>query len=351
MDQPKKNEERDFIQMGFFFLGLICIFFLYSFSSDGKIVSSTWRTSLHVNGSMQVKKGMHHAHRDELGKALHGASDKNNTVIIAMVNFAYVEGDKPMLDLFLDGFWVGEETRQLVDHLLIVAADNVSYERCKFLRLHCYNLQKVGVKNVGDEKLYMSNDFIQMMWRRTQFLGDVLKRGYSFVFTDTDVIWLRNPFQKFSFNKTTDLQISTDIFNGNELSQENSINTGFYMVRSNNKTIQLFDAWYAKKNESGGMKEQDVLQNLIHQGILRHLGMEVKFLDTLYFSGFCQDSRDIRVVKTVHANCCRSIKAKLADLSAVIHDWKRYKRDSWNQTKVSEFRWSPHVACQNSWRS
>lgn len=239
----------------------------------------------------------------------------------------------------------------MVDHLLIVAADNVSYERCKFLRLHCYNLQKVGVKNVGDEKLYMSNDFIQMMWRRTQFLGDVLKRGYSFVFTDTDVIWLRNPFQKFSFNKTTDLQISTDIFNGNELSQENSINTGFYMVRSNNKTIQLFDAWYAKKNESGGMKEQDVLQNLIHQGILRHLGMEVKFLDTLYFSGFCQDSRDIRVVKTVHANCCRSIKAKLADLSAVIHDWKRYKRDSWNQTKVSEFRWSPHVACQNSWRS
>ena len=33
------------------------------------------------------------------------------------------------------------------------------------------------------EKLYMSDDFIKMMWGRTLFLGDVLKRGYSFIFT------------------------------------------------------------------------------------------------------------------------------------------------------------------------
>ena len=120
--------------------------------------------------------------RDELDEALAKASTQDKTVIIAIINKAYVEGDKSMLDLFLDGFWLGDDTRTLTDHLLMVAVDQTSYERCKFLRLHCYKLETDGVE-FGGEKLYMSSDFIKMMWRRTLFLGDVLKRGYNFIFT------------------------------------------------------------------------------------------------------------------------------------------------------------------------
>lgn len=120
--------------------------------------------------------------RDELAEVLAETSTKNKTVIIAMVNKAYVEGDKSMLDIFLDGFWLGENTRNLVDHLLIVAADQTSYDRCIYLRLHCYKLKTDGVDFVG-EKLYMSEDFIKMMWRRTLFLSNVLKHGYNFIFT------------------------------------------------------------------------------------------------------------------------------------------------------------------------
>ncbi|KAJ4950102.1 hypothetical protein NE237_026934 [Protea cynaroides] len=43
-------------------------------------------------------------------------------------------------------------------------------------------LETEGV-NFGGEKLYMSQDFINMMWKRTQFVGEVLKRGYNFIFT------------------------------------------------------------------------------------------------------------------------------------------------------------------------
>lgn len=98
-----------------------------------------------------------------------------------MVNEAYVEGDKPMLDLFLDGFWLGEDTRALVNNLLLVAIDQMAFERCLFLRLHCYKLKTEN--DLAREKVYMSQDFINMMWRRTLFLGDVLERGYSFIFT------------------------------------------------------------------------------------------------------------------------------------------------------------------------
>ncbi|EEF51648.1 uncharacterized protein At1g28695 [Ricinus communis] len=288
------------------------------------------------------------SHRDALESGLAEASTANKTLIIAMVNKAYVEGDKPMLDMFLDSFWLGEDTRDLINHLLLVAVDQTAYERCKFLRLHCYKLETDGVAFDG-EKVYMSDDFIKMMWRRTLLLGDILKRGYNFIFTDTDVMWLRNPFPKLVLDGSVDFQISTDKFNRDEWSEANPINTGFYMIRSNNKTIELFDSWYARKDRSVGQKEQDVLDSMMRQGVFRNLGLRVRFLDTLYFSGFCQDSGDIRAVTTVHANCCRTISAKIADLTAVLRQWKSFKNSPpANETTYGML--NNHVACRDSWR-
>ncbi|KAK3403698.1 hypothetical protein EUGRSUZ_K00111 [Eucalyptus grandis] len=39
----------------------------------------------------------------------------------------------------------------------------MTFERCLFLRLHCYKLQTE--KDLAGEKVYMSQDFINMMWR------------------------------------------------------------------------------------------------------------------------------------------------------------------------------------------
>nr|KYP36980.1 Uncharacterized protein At1g28695 family [Cajanus cajan] len=274
----------------------------------------------------------------------------NKTVIIAIVNKAYAEQDvesyTTMLDIFLSSFWLGEGTRSLINHLLIVAVDRTSYDRCQFLRLNCYRLETDGVEFEG-EKIYMSQDFIKMMWRRTQFLLEVLKRGYNFVFTDTDVMWLRNPFTRLSKSETEDLQISTDIYLGDPWSEKHLINTGFYFVRSNNKTISLFETWYGQKDNAIGKKEQDVLLDLFRSGIIGELGIRVRYLDTLYFSGFCQDSKDFRAVTIVHANCCRSITAKVTDLKAVLRDWKQFKRLEPNS--IINPQWTEHFWCLQSW--
>ncbi|KAH7840206.1 hypothetical protein Vadar_014137 [Vaccinium darrowii] len=282
----------------------------------------------------------HHtsSYRDELEEVLAKTATEKKTLIIAVLNKAYVEGDKSMLDLFLDSFWLGENTQALRDHLLIVAVDQTSYERCRFLRLHCYKLETEGVDFAG-EQIFMSRDYLKMMWRRTEFLGDVLKRGYNFIFTDTDIMWLRNPFSKL--DNSFDLQISTDKFNGNERSKANRINAGFYVFRSNKKTIALYNSWLASKENSTGLNEQDVLQRLLKQP---NLGLSVRYLDTLYFNGFCQNSREVRAVVTVHANCCTTIGAKLVDLTTVLRDWKRFKKNSTNETFT--FDWSDRVACR-----
>ncbi|KAG2299418.1 hypothetical protein Bca4012_010994 [Brassica carinata] len=278
---------------------------------------------------------------DDLEVALDSAAIGNNkTVIITMVNKAYVEeveGGMTMLDLFLESFWQGEGTVPLLDHLMVVAADQTAYDRCRFKRLHCYKMETEGVDLEG-EKVYMSDDFIEMMWRRTRLLLDVLRRGYHLLFTDTDVMWLRSPFSRLSNNWTLDMQISVDSGIEGHL-----INTGFYYVRSSNRTISLFQKWYDMRLNSTGMKEQDVLKNLLDSGLFNQLGLTVGFLNTTHFSGFCQDSTDMGAVTTVHANCCRHISAKVFDLTLVLHDWKRYKASLVNT------KWSPHAKCWGSW--
>ncbi|KAG5558216.1 hypothetical protein RHGRI_008220 [Rhododendron griersonianum] len=239
-----------------------------------------------------------------------------------------MEGDKSMLDLFLDGFWLGDGTQGLINHILIVATDPVSYNRCKFLRLHCYLLETEGLDFVHEET-YGSGNYMKMMWRRTQFLGD-----------DTDILWLRNPFSILSLNETFDFQIACDNYQGNKPC---AVNNGLAIVRSNNKTISLYDTWYEKRKVYVGKNEQAVVEYLMRDGLFIDLGLNVRFLDTLYFSGFCQNSRDIRSVVTVHANCCVTISAKMTDLMTVIHDWGRAKKLSANDT--STFEWSEHTAC------
>ncbi|XP_024995947.1 uncharacterized protein At1g28695-like [Cynara cardunculus var. scolymus] len=329
---------------------LLSFVFIYLLSEENPSVSITALRQKLYPSKPSLSKPNATVYKDELEMALEGASMANKTVIIAVVNKAYTEGDKPMLDMFLDGFWLGEDTRQLKNHLLVVAVDQTAFERCRFLGLHCYKLKTEGGDFVG-EKVYMSEDFIKMMWQRTRFLNEVLRRGYNFVFTDTDVLWLRNPFPRLTLDGSVDMEISVDNFNGDQWSERNLINTGFYMIKSNNKTIALFDEWYGRRNNSAGKKEQDVLLDLTREGAFRRLGLRVRFLDTIYFSGFCQDSRDVHVVSTVHANCCRRISAKVADLTAVIHDWKRSFNISAAGNQTMEFRWSPHSACRNSWIS
>ncbi|CAA7048071.1 unnamed protein product [Microthlaspi erraticum] len=269
------------------------------------------------------------------------AAGNNKTVIITVVNKAYVEevgGGRTMLDLFLESFWEGEGTLPLLDHLMVVATDQTAYDRCRFRRLHCYKMDTEGLDLEG-EKVYMSADFIEMMWRRTRLLLDVLRRGYHLIFTDTDVMWLRSPFSRLSNNGSFDMQISVD----NSDVGGHLINTGFYHVQSNNRTISLFQKWYDMRLNTTGMKEQDVLKDLLDSGFFNRLGLTVGFLNTTYFSGFCQDSPDMGAVTTVHANCCRHIPAKVSDLTLVLRDWKRYKASHVNS------KWSPHTKCWGSW--
>jgi hypothetical protein len=164
---------------------------------------------------------------------------------------------------------------------------------------------------------------------------------------DLDVMWLRNPFPMLDRRADEDFLISCDKFN--RLAHDyagNELNTGFFFVASNNRTVALFDEWHAARNSSAGMKEQDVLNRMVRRGAFQRLGMGARVLDTARFSGFCQDSSDATQVTTLHANCCLTQRAKVADLRAAL----RTATGRLNGT-AAELRWPAHSECGKSWSS
>eukprot|EP00253_Pinus_taeda_P005728 PITA_05728 len=240
-----------------------------------------------------------------------------------------------MIDLFLESFHVGEGTQELLNNLLIVALDAKAYNRCLQIHSLCYSLKTGGV-DFSAEKVYMSDDYLKMMWRRLGFLAEILKRGYSMV---------------FSAGEDADIQMTCDNYNGNPFDVMNEVNTGFMYVRSNERTIRFYEDWYESRSSFPGQKERDVLNILKSTTGFAARGMKFMFLETKYFGGFCQRSPDLFYVYTMHANCCKGLKAKLIDLRIVLDDWAEYRNLTVNSSSPNLGKsWRPADACINSWR-
>lgn len=109
------------------------------------------------------------------------ATSNDNTVIITTLNDAWAEPNS-VFDLFLESFRTGNQTQRLLNHLVVVAWDQKAYVRCLKLHPHCYNLSTDGM-DFSEEAYYMAPDYLNMMWRRTNFLRRVVDLGYNFLFT------------------------------------------------------------------------------------------------------------------------------------------------------------------------
>ncbi|EYU37477.1 hypothetical protein ABFS82_01G049400 [Erythranthe guttata] len=258
---------------------------------------------------------------NELEKTLKSAAMKDNkTVIITTLNAAWTEPNS-IFDLFLESFKIGNGTQDLLKHVLVVALDQKAYSRCLEVQLHCYALTTEGIDFSG-EAHFMSEDYLKMMWRRIDFLHTVLQLGYDFVFTDADVMWLRNPFERF--HPDGDFQIACDHYWFNYTDVNNSPNGGFNYVKSNNRTIQFYKFWHTGREYFPGKHDQDVLNAIKMNPFIKRIGLEMRFLDTAEFGGFCEPSKDLDRVVTMHANCCIGMENKIHDIKMVIDDWKRY---------------------------
>ncbi|KAJ3681252.1 hypothetical protein LUZ60_015741 [Juncus effusus] len=299
---------------------------------DILLMKSSQRKDTSLGEVIVAKKHL----EDDLADILEKAAMEDRTVIMTQVNDAW-SAPNSLLDLFLEGFHVGEGIEHLLNHLVIVAVDPGSFERCKTLHMYCYFMKS----NTGDyttEKVYMSKEYLDMLWARNAFQLRVLELGYNFLFSDVDILWLRNPLRHIAI--TSHFAFASDFFYGDEDSLEISTpNGGFMYVKSCNKTIEFFKSWHTERSKWPDQHEQYVL-NQIKLDYVKRFKVRMQFIKTLYTGGFCEMSKDIKKVCTVHATCCVGIPAKLNDLRIILEDWKKYKSiPPWaEEKKVFRFR-------------
>lgn len=257
---------------------------------------------------------------NRLEKVLKDAAMEDRTVILTTLNEAWAAPNS-VIDLFLESFRLGDGTRRLLNHLVIIALDQKAFARCLVVHTHCFSLVSEGV-DFHREAYFMTPDYLKMMWRRIDFLRSVLEMGYNFVFTDADIMWFRDPFPQFYLD--ADFQIACDHFIGSSDDVQNRPNGGFNYVKSNNRSIEFYKFWYSSHETYSEYHDQDVLNIIKFHPFIMDIGLKMKFLDTAYFGGLCEPSKDLNLVCTMHANCCFGLDNKLHDLRIMLQDWKQY---------------------------
>lgn len=256
------------------------------------------------------------------------AAMPNRTVIITTLNAAWAENNS-IFDLFLESFHHGAGTERLLKHLIIVCLDEKAYTRCVKKHSLCLKIKTGGVNFSGEQEL-LSADYVKMIWRRIKFLKTVLEMNYSFVFTDADVLWLRDPFPKLQkATADAEVQIACDRYNGDPKDVNNAPNAGFVYTRANDRTVKFYKYWYRERKRDDRMADQEVLNEIKREEEYRKLGLQLRFLDTQFFGGFCaMGTTDLQRAVTMHANCCKGLAAKVADLAAALDDWKKFYHSS-----------------------
>ncbi|KAL5724807.1 hypothetical protein ACHQM5_008023 [Ranunculus cassubicifolius] len=292
----------------FVFAFLMCVLF-YHFTNPVPETGKSWFTT-----SQYVLERM------ELDNVLKKATMANRTVILTTLNEAWSTPGS-MIDLFLESFRIGEGTSNLLNHLVIVAMDPLAFDRCKSIHPHCFFLTTPGV-NFTAEKRFMTPDYLKLMWRRIDFLRIVLELGYNFVFTDADIMWFRDPFRYF--DSADDIHIACDFYRGSPRDKRNRANGGFNYVKSNEATVEFYKYWYMARFLYPSLHDQSVFEIIKHDSVIANWGLKIKYLDTRFFGGFCQPSKDISKVCTMHANCCVGIERKVRDLKLILSDWRNF---------------------------
>ncbi|XP_066319219.1 uncharacterized protein At4g15970-like isoform X2 [Miscanthus floridulus] len=251
---------------------------------------------------------------------LQEASMDNKTIILTTLNAAWASPGS-VIDLFIDSFRRGVGTSSLLRHLVIVAFDLKAYEQCVKIHPYCFALPTKDV-DFSQEKRFQTTGYLEMMWKRLDFLRLVLEKGYSFVFSDADIMWFRNPFPLFYSDG--DFQIACDHYVGNATDLRNIANGGFNYVKSNDQSIEFYKFWYSSRFRYPGYHDQDVFNFIKHDPYTTDIGLKIKFLSTTYFGGICEPSRDLNKVCTMHANCCIGLQSKIHDLRIMMEDWSSY---------------------------
>ncbi|CAN7051612.1 hypothetical protein IGI04_027336 [Brassica rapa subsp. trilocularis] len=279
-----------------------------------------WLLSHHPSCSpyMSTIRGTEFSHippeSSGLSSLLKEAATEDNTVIITMVDREWAK-PASLLDLFLESFRIGERTKHLLNHLIVVALDNQALRYCRRAHPRCY-LHTGSGKKIGS----VNPDGLIAGWNKKALVKEILELGYNMIFTEADVIWLRNPLMHCHPHNSVSVACGFSS-SDQHVTAENT--GGFFYAKSNEITIDMFKILNVERVLYPSTGNQSFCDIVKREDVIRGLNMKVTYLDDDNFVRFCQQNRQNQSkITTVHASCYDDTKSKVQYLKLLLQDRK-----------------------------
>lgn len=211
----------------------------------------------------------------------------NNTIILSALNYGY-------RGIMMN--WVCNMRHLGITNYVIAAldADLYKFAYTRSLPTYMENTIFQGLNSsIINDATYGSDSFKQLTKMKSRVVVRLLKEGYNVLWSDSDIIYFRNPIQDmWAYN--ADLAIQTNAPDNEPMNGRRRLNSGLYLARSNPETIQAFEDIIVFASKSR-MSEQpcfyDVMcgkegQTAEGDDTCRYNGMVVKVLNRhLYPNG------------------------------------------------------------------
>ena len=145
----------------------------------------------------------------------------------------------------------------------------------------CHEIIKVS----GKSGLFRSDEFIEICYQKLNLVHQYLKDGFTVFLCDLDIVFLKNPIP-YLLNKleACDIAIQSDkargrLYPARYAPIRGRKNTGFYMVKPTELTIDFFDVSEELTPWDGDPADQGYLNEKVRQKYDKYKDIECKILE------------------------------------------------------------------------
>ena len=151
-----------------------------------------------------------------------------NWIILMTVNTGFI-------DFFQNWFWYFQK-HQLTVPVIVIAEDEVCFKKLRELydnNRYSVTIESNGSNNTENAIDFGGKEFNKLVGERPAHILRKLEQGYNVLYSDTDSVWLRNPFPHLVGDFDIWAQMDSDV----------QYCTGFLAIKCNNRTLKFFERW------------------------------------------------------------------------------------------------------------
>ncbi|XP_060593891.1 uncharacterized protein LOC132748327 [Ruditapes philippinarum] len=230
--------------------------------------------------------------RQKSSQPNHESDCHNNWTILLTVNNAYFD--------FFQNWHLAYSKLNINYPIIIVAEDVLVYEKLKPFQSESVTIEKSGHEDVKKSAAYGSKEFSKLVSQRPTHILRHLTKGVNILYSDIDMVWLKNPFPYFKGD--FDMWI--------ELDSINNYCTGLMAIKSNKNCLRLIKTW-----QNSLQLKQEIDQTAFNK-VVNKAPINISILDNRifptgqqYFGTLTDKQRALAIV--VHNNWIVGQTAKL----------------------------------------